>query len=260
LGEFIGKFRVQFGDVDRNNQLTMHGMLRLLQEVSNVHSDLVGYGVNQIGETNYSWVLYQQRMHLYERPHWNTELTIRTWSRGAEGLTCLRDYEATDAAGNIIARGSSSWLLVDATTQRMIKIPEGLMEKYGTVEENVLKEPLTRLKPIGDAPLLWEYRICRRDIDINRHVNNLNYVNFALEALPEDIPETAFNDVTIMFKKASFYGDTVGCFGAWEIPSSDSAPELLETESETAKYPFVAAIKNPEGTLLHAVVRLEWRP
>lgn len=263
MGEYEIKLRVQFGDVDQYNRLTLHGMLRLMQEASNAHSDLVGYGVNQIEQTNYSWVLYQQRMHLYARPCWNTELTIRTWSRGAEGLICLRDFEAADQQGKVVAQGSSEWLLVDARTQRMIKIPAGLMDEYGTVERAVFADPLTRLKPPASAEKRWAYDICRRDIDINRHVNNLNYVDFALEALPENISETAFNDVNVMYKKASFLGDSIACFGGWEKAAGkeeipDSAAEIFVTESGTAKAPFVVAVRNPEGNLLHAVVRLAW--
>lgn len=265
MGEYKLNLRIQFGDVDIHNRLTLHGMLRLLQEAANAHSDQVGYGVNQIGKTNYSWVLYQQRIHLYDRPCWNTELTVRTWSRGAEGLICLRDFEAADQTGRIIAHGSSEWLLVNAESQRMIKIPAGMMDEYGTVERAVFQEPLTRLKPPAEAVRQWEYEICRRDIDINRHVNNLNYVDFALEALPPEIPETVFNDVNVMYKKASFLGDTIASFVSWEGQSPDkgtqapdSAASLYVTESGTARSPFVAAIRNPEGTLLHAVVRLAW--
>lgn len=240
MAEFKSTFHVHFGDVDKENRLTFRGMMRHLQESANQHSDRVGYGVNQIAQTNYSWVLYQLRIHMFARPCWNTALHITTWSRGADGLVCLRDFEVADDEGHRVAIASSGWLLVDAMSQRMIKIPEGMMEEYGTVEKAVFAEPFERLKPAPDAVKCWEYPVSRKDIDINRHVNNLNYIDFALEAMPPEADETMYNDIRIMFRKAAFPGDTIAVSADWN-----------------ANGPMTAAIKNADGSILHAVVRLD---
>ena len=278
MGVYTMPASVHFNDVNTENQLTMKGALRLMQEASNCHSDQVGYGMNQILETGYSWVLHQQRCRIYKRPCWSAPLTIRTWSRGAEGLICLRDFEMLDAQGERVAIATTAWLLVDAKTQRMIKVPEGMMEEYGTVEEAVFEEPMKRLKMLTDAPKTWEYTILKRDIDINRHVNNLCYLDYALEALPAGIEETDFNEVSIMYKKASYLGEQIACFGAWDVPGPEASPGLV-TLSEPGTLPggsgkekvliptqempgrqiapYVVAIKDPEGQHLHAIVRLE---
>lgn len=247
MAVFEIKLAVQFGDVDIRNRLTMKGALRLMQEAANCHSDQVGYGVNNIEKTNYSWVLYQQRCRLLKRPRWNTQLTVRTWSRGADGLICLRDFEMFDENGERIAIAASGWLLVNASTQRMEKMPSGMMDEYGTVERSVFGEPLQRLKALPGAKKNWEYTVLKRDIDINRHVNNLCYLDYAVESLPEGISETDFNDVDIMYKKASYQGDRIACFGGWET-AEDTASSLPH---------YVVAVKNPDGGTLHAVVRLE---
>lgn len=246
------KLPVQFGDVDVKNRLTMKGALRLMQEAANCHSNQAGYGLNNIEETDFSWVLYQQRCRLLKRPRWNTMLTIRTWSRGADGLICLRDFEVLDESGENVAMATTGWLLVRASTQRMSKLPDGIMDAYGTVERSVFGESLKRLKPLPEAEKTWEYTVLKRDIDINRHVNNLCYLDYALESLPAGIRETDFNDVDIMYKKASYLGDRIACFGGWEMPEGER-----EKSGAADLRPYVTAVKDPEGKLLHAVVRLE---
>ena len=58
-----------------------------------------------------------------------------------------------------------------------------------------LKEPETIDREI-------RYKVQRRDIDINKHVHNLYYLDFAYEALPEEIYENCeFNNIEIMYKK-----------------------------------------------------------
>lgn len=238
---------VQFGDVDIHNHLTMKGALRLMQEACNCHSAEAGSGVNDIETTGYSWMLHQQRLRLYRRPCWNTPLLIRTWSRGALGPLCLRDFEAVDENGALVAQAASGWLLVNVATQRLETASEELLRAYGTEERAVFDTPLQRLKALPEAQKRWEYMILRRDIDINRHVNNLCYLDYALESLPAEYGEEDFNEADILYKKASYLGDRIACFGGWE---------LKESASKDDPAAYVAAIKDGAGKLLHAVVRL----
>ena len=255
------KLSVQFGDVDIHNRLTMKGALRLMQEACNCHSQAVGFGVNDIETTGYSWMLHQQRLQLYERPRWNTPLCIRTWSRGAQGPLCLRDFEARRESGELVAVAASGWLLVNAATQRLEQASKEMLLKFGTEERGVFDEPLRRLKALPDAEKRWEYTILRRDIDINRHTNNLCYLDYALESLPEEYDEADFNEADLLYKKAAFLGDRIACFGAWE-PGGGGQAEGRAAEEEPAaagiKRPpaYVAAIRSADAKLLHAVVRL----
>lgn len=44
---------VNYSDVDKDNELTNRGILRLMQEVAGIHSGTLGYGVNDIPKTRY---------------------------------------------------------------------------------------------------------------------------------------------------------------------------------------------------------------
>lgn len=52
-GIFSYKINVNYSDVDEENSLTNRGLLRLMQEVSGIHSGTLGYGVNDIPNTRY---------------------------------------------------------------------------------------------------------------------------------------------------------------------------------------------------------------
>ena len=50
-----------------------------------------------------------------------------------------------------------------------------------------------------------EYNVNRRDIDLNGHMHNLNYLDLAYEALPEEVyNKRPFNDVKGLFISYSF--------------------------------------------------------
>ena len=44
---------VNYSDVDKDNELTNRGILRLMQEVAGIHSGTLGYGVNDIPKTRH---------------------------------------------------------------------------------------------------------------------------------------------------------------------------------------------------------------
>ncbi len=47
---------------------------------------------------------------------------------------------------------------------------------------------------------IYKYTAVRRDIDANHHVNNVNYLEFAYDALPEKI-NLNFENLEIFYKK-----------------------------------------------------------
>ena len=80
----------------------------------------------------------------------------------------------------------------------------------------------------------------KRDIDTNNHVNNLYYLDYALEALPEEVyNKFKFPNVEIMYKHEAKLGDTLSIF-----------------YSEIEKNSFVITVKDKEGKNLHAIVKL----
>ena len=58
---------------------------------------------------------------------------------------------------------------------------------------------------------IYEYTAKRRDIDVNHHVNNVNYLEFAFDAFPKDL-EIKFNNIEIQYKKQIKLGETISCF------------------------------------------------
>ena len=57
-----------------------------------------------------------------------------------------------------------------------------------------------------------KYEIKRRDIDVNKHLHNLYYLDLAYEALPQNVYEQRpFDKIRIQYKKEIKFGDVVKC-------------------------------------------------
>ena len=95
-----------------------------------------------------------------------------------------------------------------------------------------LKEPVSYISEI-------DYPILRSDIDINNHVHNLYYLDFAYEALPEHIYKAEeCNNIEIMYKKQIKLGDKIVC-------------KYSKENNE-----HIISIKSEDESVLHAIIKL----
>ena len=205
--------RVRYDDVDQNNSLTTKGFLKYLLEAANLHSNMAGYGIDDIPNTNVNWIILNWKLHVYHYPCTNEAIHIRTWTRNNTNLYSYRDFEVIDNIGNRIAIATSKWILINNKTRKITKISDEIINSYGPVENNILNTNLDKLKePSIEYTNTFNYTFMRRDLDTNKHVNNLNFFDFAIEALPIDVYENInFNDIEVFYKKQCFLNDKIAC-------------------------------------------------
>lgn len=233
-------FTVTLPDVGENNKLTNKGILRMLQEIACVHSSLVGFGVNDVETNGLAWILLNWKLQVFTRPVWNTKLKINTWSSGHNLVSSYRDFEIFDDNNNLVALATSKWILFDAVKGSLVKINKEISSKYCDVAKHVFSDSIVeKLKEPENSKLVAEYSVQKRDIDTNHHVNNLNYLDFAYEALPEyTFFHSDFKNVEIMYKHEAKLGEAFNLFYA---------------EKDNCSF---VTIKNKDNDKLHCIVKL----
>ena len=206
---FEFRTRVAYSDVDRDLLLTLRGAMGMMQEAAIVHSDTIGYSVRQIPQTRLVWMLVHWRVRMVSAAKWNENVTVRTWPRTMERLTSDREFEIVGDDGRQIAIGTSSWILVNVDTGRIVRIPMEVSEAYELTADCVFDDICVE-GPRGAGELAYSGMVQRRDIDTNNHVNNRVYLQYADEAL-----ETAackFKEVSVHYKKQLLLGQKIDCF------------------------------------------------
>lgn len=207
---------INYSDVDSDNELTNKGILRLMQEVAGCHSASLGFGVNDIPKTGLAWLILNWKLKVFYRPKTSTAITINTWVRSENPLFSYRDFEVLDSENSLIAVASSKWILFDVNKKTITKLPLHVKKKYSYEDISVFKDTWNeKLKEPDNSIFVFDYKVQRRDIDTNKHVNNLYYLDFAIEALPEEIYNTTkFSNVEIMYKHEAKLGNTLSLFYA----------------------------------------------
>ena len=240
---FEYKTRVDISKVNGNANITNKGMLAMLENVACMHSDSAGYGIREIPETRLSWVQLNWHVKILRRLKYDEEVTIRTWARSATKVSTLRDFEVLDKDNKQVCIATTKWTLTNIDTQTITKITEEIMGKYEPEEKTLFPEfEFKKLKEPEDFTNEYIYPTQRRDIDVNKHMHNLNYLDLAYEALPENIYaeklEDDFNNIDIMYKAAIRLGDTSKCLYAFD----------------NNKHTVV--IKSADNTVSHCIIEL----
>lgn len=232
-------------DVGSMGLLTNKGFLNLFEEVACIHSDIAGFGINQMKDTNLSWILLHWKVKVFKRVKYNSTVTVKTWSRNASKCLTYRDFEMYDENGNLICIATTKWTLVTVSTGAITKItpeiincyhPEDDHNVFGQLDIEKLKEP--EVLSHSDIKPSYTFTVLRRDIDVNKHMHNSFYLDYAIEALPQEIYESLeSNQFEIMYKNGAKLGDTVNCYYA---------------KQEGGHY---VVMKNAKGGKLNAIVR-----
>lgn len=210
---FKEKFKMQLKDIGKDNYIKNRAILEIFENIGTYHSDMAGYGPNDIKETGVSWVLLDWKLQVLKRPKYGQALNVNTWGRTMKRTYTYRDFEMYDEENNLCVIGTSKWVLVDISTGRITKISEEIYEKYQIEDKNVFNiDELDKLKVPEMCDSEITYKVSRRDIDINGHMHNLYYLDLAYEVLPQEVYEKRpFDDVRIQYKKEVKLGNIIRC-------------------------------------------------
>lgn len=239
MATFEHKFEIGFRDVGLSNKLTNHALLGFLEDTAGMHSNQVGYGLNNIEKTGLTWVLLNWKVKVLSRPLYGESIIVKTWARDSAKFYTFRDFEVYNIKNELVAIASTKWVLMNAKAMSLTKISEDLISLYHPEPKCVFEgEPeINKLDIPSESTYMLPYVVQRKDIDINKHVHNVAYLDFAYEILPEDVYENNnFDNFEIMYKKETKLGETIKCFYS-KIGTSHYV--VMKTEDEKSVHCIV---------------------
>lgn len=173
--------------INRFGKLSASFMFYQMQEIAWEHANLLGFGYNQLQKKNQFWVLSRLLVKITRRPVWTEEFTLETWSRGTDGFYGYRDFNFKDRSGAPIIQATSSWLVLDTQTKRIVRLsgfkefPEYAESVFGENPQKV--SPPEANEPLQFTPVLFN------EIDINQHFNSGRYIERITDSYDFDFHE-----------------------------------------------------------------------
>ncbi len=202
---FQETFKIRASEIDFNQQATLPAICNLLQEVAGNHARELEFDITDLQKDKLTWVLHRLHVQMDRFPEWRETITIKTWPSSGDGLRAYRDFLIMDENGNIIGKSLSYWLIMNIKSRRPARIPKEILEMAPENANHVLPITDATFPEIDQPDYLEEFEVRKTDLDLNRHVNNVHFIEWALAPLPDD---ATVNEIDIQFTAESVLGDT----------------------------------------------------
>lgn len=185
--EYRHRYPVHYYDCDGQLRATVPAFLRWFEDLALLQSEDYGVGIAFYAQEQVAWLLSRWDIRLHRGLRHREEADILTQPMAMRRFLANRRYAVYDAEGALVAEADSQWVYVDTARKRPARIPEEIFSRYG-VDGDVEDLP-TPPSPaaVERVDLQRDFTVRMSDIDSNGHVNNIRYVEWALEALPEDV-------------------------------------------------------------------------
>ena len=196
-------------EADANQFMRPTAMLDLMQEAANVNASTLGFGYDEMINSNMAWVLSRTHVKFINTPKWRQEVNLKTWHKGVSKLFHLRDFILSDKEGNPLVLATTSWLIIDLNTRRLVRNSALAMSDTAI---DAIETPADKVViPVDIEPeLVRKHPVTWSEVDTNGHVNNVKYAVWALDAVkPEDIKERPLKEMLINYDAEVMPGDTV---------------------------------------------------
>lgn len=211
---FEQNFTIPCYDTDASWRLKPSSFMDLAQEAAGQHAVYLGFGYDDLIATNTAWILSRVHVEFVDAPKWRENITLRTWHKGLNRLFFLRDFILTDDQGRERVKATTSWLVLNLETRRLVRDPK-LMEEGTVCTDNVIETPADKVVMPKDAEpqYVMDHHVAYSDVDMNGHTNNAMYMQWAMDAVDYDIASTRpVKWFTINFNHETKAGDIVALY------------------------------------------------
>ncbi len=227
--KYTEKLTIPCYDADASWLLKPSSFMNYAQEAAGRHAVYLGFGYDDLIVSNTAWILSRVHVVFTDTPRWRDEVTLVTWHKGLNRLFYLRDFLMLDKDGNERVKATTSWLVLNLETRRLVRDPK-LMEDNTVCQDNVIDTPADKVQIPKDLERkhVLTHKVSYSDVDMNGHTNNAMYMQWAMDAVgPELASAHPVKEFTINFNHETKSGDEV-CIYKTDVRKEDGIHVYVE--------------------------------
>lgn len=211
-------FQVTTREEERYGRLRPSALLSFMQDAAACAALELNVGREQlVAEHGAFWMLIRVWFDLKRPIRLWENLTIRTWHRGSKGVMMYRDFDFF-VDGEHVGEAVTVWVLADVNTHQVMRLSQ-LGSLANSTGGSLMKDKkLGKIKMPVEMTLDEVRRMHNSDLDVNFHVNNTRYADFATDtAHVENLTEEQFvKSLTVSYVKELRAGEELSLLTAWE--------------------------------------------
>lgn len=208
--EGIEIYNVKVYEADALGRANIASIANYFQNSAWKHYTEVEKALGMLIPENSIWMMVRLEIEINVIPRWGEDIKLTTWSRGIEKLTAFRDFAITGSDGKEKAKGTATWVVVDVKSRKIQKLDE-LAKKWPSIKDrSALGKDAEKIQELKNPVAGKFFRVKYSDLDVNRHVNNVKYIEWIMDGYAMDFMES--NDIIkfeINFTGETNFGDEV---------------------------------------------------
>eukprot|EP00253_Pinus_taeda_P025166 PITA_25166 len=275
-------FVIRSYEVGADMNESIETLMNHLQETALSHARVTGLNADGTGNTqemsrlNLIWVITRVQVHVERYPSWGDIVEIDTWMTRSGKNSLRRDWHVRDyKTGYILAKATSTWVMMNRKTRRLSKFPEEVKEE---ISPHCLESPLTspvidqrhyeKIDNLDDDTADYSHSDLKpkwTDLDANGHVNNVKYIGWIMESVPDSILETQqLAKMTLEYRRECEQSDVLQALTSLEKNGGDAIdPNSAPSYSCTCEHSLNACnhllrLQENGSQILRG--RTEWKP
>lgn len=205
---------ISFSEISDDGKISFGGIIDMLQDSSNVQSEILGVGVSYQAKRNKAWILSSWEIRLKELPKYMDKVVVSTWPYSFRGATGRRNYTISmEGTKENIVEADSVWALFDVKKNFITRITEEDSKVYECEEKLDMEYSKRKIVRANEYVKQDTFKVRRYHLDTNNHMNNGWYVKIA-EEFVED--KEKVNSIRVEYKKSALYNDVMVAYVAKE--------------------------------------------
>lgn len=203
---------ITYYQIDQSGRLSPAALLAALQNTAIAHADHLGYTLEEMEKRQCGWVVIHWHIAIERMPKHLEQMRLDTWCSKCRGMQAERCYSIYDQNGEILAKAMSRWVFMDFAKRKATVVPKDMIEAYGSNQTPAIEGEKFNMpkQKEGDVVGQQEFVVTRRDTDTNYHVNNVKYLEWALDDVPDEIYDhMTLKDIRMLYRKECRRGEKV---------------------------------------------------
>lgn len=208
--KFERNYFVHYYDVDLKKRLSITALLRYFEDIAVLQSEERKIGLEYYKKNNVSWVLHKWNIQFHKYPEFKDTIKVITVPRAFVRFYAYRTYEVRSIADEMLASAVSLWFFVDTVSKRPIKITDDMLQGYNVEPVDHKIFDIKDCSQIQHVDYEKSFNVRLGDIDSNNHVNNVKYIEWAMEAIPAELFECyRLSEMKVVYKKETNFGSRI---------------------------------------------------
>lgn len=180
---FTNEYFLTAGECNARGEMPVTLIAERIIEVATNHANHLGIGYADLTARNAGWVLSRMGFEMLYTPRINERYSVTTWVESWNRSFSERCFRFADSEGKTIGWARTIWAAIDFDTRRPVDLHQFAEASEIAVEEECGMPKLGKHGPVEPTEVI-DLKFKFMDLDFNRHVNSVRYIEHILNLWP----------------------------------------------------------------------------